>query len=86
MPNTHQCKSMDHGEVWIEQDDDGHQLNINHVATEQDLEENSHLEEVGQTIDTVVLNVLYCPYCGVKLDQVRDETIPTFTFHDYSKW
>lgn len=85
MENTHSCKSILLGEVWIDNDEGGCWLNINHMATEQDLEENSYLEELGQTIDSVVLNVLYCPYCGVKLDESRDETIPTFTFHDFSK-
>lgn len=86
MTSTHRCKSMDHGEAWIEQDDDGYNLRINHVATEQDLEENHHLEEEGQTIDYVVLGVLYCPYCGEHLDRARDEIVPTFTFRDLSKW
>jgi hypothetical protein len=86
MPNTHRCESMDHGEAWIDKDDEEYRLNINHVTTEQDLEENGYLEEAGQTIDTVVLNLLYCPYCGVKLDESRDEIIPGFKFHDLSKW
>lgn len=43
MVNTHQCKSMEHGEVWISEDNDEWHLNINRVATEQDLDENHHL-------------------------------------------
>lgn len=86
MVKTHQCKSMEHGEVWISEDNDEWHLNINRVATEQDLDENHHLEEVGQTVDNVVLNILYCPYCGEHLDASKDELIPMFTFHDYSKW
>ncbi|HIF61162.1 MAG TPA: hypothetical protein EYQ26_17020 [Rhodospirillales bacterium] len=86
MTNTHSCKSMEHGEVWVVEDDDEWHLNINHVATEQDLEENSYLEEEGQTIHSVVLNILYCPYCGKSLSKEKDEIIPTFTFHDFSKW
>jgi len=86
MANPHQCKSIRQAEAWIDKDEGEYWLNINHVATQQDLEENSFLEEEGQTTDSVVLNVLYCPYCGVKLDESRYETIPTFTFHDFSKW
>jgi len=81
---SHHCKSMDYGEVWIEEDDCCY-LNINHIATEQDLEENHYLEEEGQTIDAVALNVLYCPYCGEHLDEKRDEIVPMFRFLDLSK-
>lgn len=76
---------MDHGEVWIEKGEGEYRLNINHVATEQDLDENSYLEEVGQTIYSVVLNVRYCPYCGVKLGEGSGEPVPTFTLHDLAK-
>ena len=47
MANTHLCKSMRHAEVWIDKDEGEYQLNINHVATEQDLEENDYLEEAA---------------------------------------
>ncbi|MBL4680162.1 MAG: hypothetical protein JKY88_05495 [Pseudomonadales bacterium] len=86
MASTHSCKSTEHGEAWIVKEDDEWHLNINHVATEQNLEENGYLEEESQTIDSVVLNVLYCPYCGERLSEGKDETIPSFTFHDFSKW
>jgi hypothetical protein len=84
MTRNHHCKSMDHGETWLEERDDGCYLNINHLATEQDLEENHYLEEVGQTMNTVALLVLYCPYCRVNLDGSRDAIVPSFTFHDLS--
>ncbi len=86
MENTHQCKSMHAVEAWITNAGNEWHLNINRVATEQDLEENHYLEEVGQTIESVAINILYCPYCGEKLSHSQGECIPSFRHNDYSKW
>jgi NADH pyrophosphatase NudC (nudix superfamily) len=64
MVNSHNCELLLLAEAWIENRDDNHILNINQIATEDDLEENYHLEEVGQAIFQVAINIRFCPYCG----------------------
>ena len=86
MATVHQCKSMEAVDAWFENNQGECLLNINHVATEQDLEENHYLEEVGQTIEHVTVNVLFCPYCGEKLDKEQINITPTFEYNDFSKW
>ena len=77
---------MDAVEAWMENDQGGWLLNINHVASEQDLQENHYLEEVGQPTEHVAINILFCPYCGEKVDKISAEITPFFTHNDYSKW
>jgi len=48
------------------------QLVISREATEVDLENNHHLECLGQEIWSTVVEINNCPYCGKKL---RDESI-----------
>lgn len=86
MSDNHQCESMPLAEAWIEKSEQGWVLNINKVATKQDLENNHYLEYVGQTIYQVAVNIKFCPYCGSKLDDTRDIKIPSFKFYDFSKW
>jgi hypothetical protein len=73
-------------EAWIANNQHEWVLHINHVATEQDLEENHYLEEIGQTIDNVTINVLFCPYCGEKVDERQTNITPSFKHNDFSKW
>lgn len=73
-------------QAWIEKTAQGWILNINKVATEQDLEDNHYLEEVGQTIYQVAVAIKFCPYCGLKLDESTDSIIPSFELYDFSKW
>jgi hypothetical protein len=42
-------------------------LSLIREATEDDLEENHYLEEVGEAIWTVTAEILFCPYCGKNL-------------------
>lgn len=42
-------------------------LSLIREATEDDLEENHYLEEVGEAIWTVTAEILLCPYCGKNL-------------------
>lgn len=86
MTVVHKCKNMDSAEAWIENDEGEWLLNINRVATEQDLEENHYLEEIGQTIQHVAINVLFCPYCGQKLNEAQGDLVPSFRHNDFSKW
>jgi hypothetical protein len=86
MTKVHECETMRSAEAWIEETEGEWSLNINHVASEEDLEENHYLEEVGQTIETVSINVRFCPYCGRGLLCNEDRMVPSFTHHDLSKW
>ena len=42
-------------------------LIIRREATEEDLEENHHLEEEGETLWETSLEILHCPFCGKHL-------------------
>lgn len=42
-------------------------LFLERLATEEDLEENHYLEEVGETIWTTAVEIKFCPYCGREL-------------------
>ncbi|EPJ48059.1 MAG: hypothetical protein OFPII_04090 [Osedax symbiont Rs1] len=86
MVDRHNCESMLLAEAWIENRDGNCILNINQTATEEDLEENHYLEEVGQTIFQVAINIKFCPYCGEDLKHPRNEIIPGFKLYDFSKW
>ena len=86
MVDNHNCESMILAETWIENRDDNCILNINQTATEQDLEENHYLEEVGQTIFQVAINIKFCPYCGEDLKHPKNEIVPEFKIYDFSKW
>lgn len=85
MVDVHKCKSMNAVEAWVGNDQGEWLLNIN-VATEQDLEENHYLEEIGQTIAHLAIKIIFCPYCGEKLDKTSTDITPSFTHNDYSKW
>tara|TARA_R110002167_G_scaffold192345_2_gene394836 strand:- start:14905 stop:15162 length:258 start_codon:yes stop_codon:yes gene_type:complete len=82
---VHQCEPMTLAEAWIEKGDQGWVLNINKVATEQDLEDNHYLEEVGQTIYQIAVGIKFCPYCGSKLDESSKSIISSFELYDFSK-
>ena len=86
MTKVHKCESMKSVEAWIEGTKDEWNLNINHVASEEDLEENHYLEEVGQTVETLSINVRFCPYCGKGLSTSENRIVPSFIHHDLSKW
>ena len=60
------------GAAWFGVDDlVGWYLLIERIATEDDLEENHHLEQVGETIWSTAVEIKCCPYCGVELDKAR---------------
>jgi len=39
-------------------------LVVQRLATESDLEENHHLENIGDTMWTTAVGISYCPFCG----------------------
>jgi hypothetical protein len=71
-----------------------YQLNLDQISlqfnsTESNLEENHHLENVGDIIWLTSLNVLCCPYCGEQLPGLEsaDKTsYGYFQHNDFSRW
>jgi len=67
-------------------------------ATEEDLEENHLLEEVGDSIWSVYHEISYCPHCGLQLvkpvglisdnfsDMDLDQPYGSFSLFDQQKW
>ena len=54
------------GAAYFEIENLGWCLFVERLATEDDLEKNHHLEEIGGTIRTTAIEIRYCPYCGVE--------------------
>jgi hypothetical protein len=89
--NQHICNSLPKSGVYLHFDDEvpAWTLNIQKEATESDLEENHHLENVGDIIWLTSLNVLCCPYCGEQLPGLEsaDKTsYGYFQHNDFSRW
>jgi hypothetical protein len=64
-------------------------LIIRREATEEDLEENHHLEEIGETLWETSLEILHCPFCGKHLLDKKDkiyEDHGRFSHCDFSGW
>ena len=64
-------------------------LIVRREATSEDLMQNHHLEEEGQTIWETYLEIVYCPFCGEKLSGMQNNDYSDygqFVHFDYSKW
>ena len=60
-------------------------LILSRTATEDDLEENQHLEQVGDDIWRTLVEISHCPYCGGFLgNRVGKEA--QMAHVDYSSW
>ena len=91
MINEHKCNSLPKSGVYLHFDVEvpAWTLNIQKEATEADLEENHHLENIGDTLWLTSLNILYCPYCGEQLPGLEsiDKTgYGYFQHNDFSRW
>lgn len=75
----HECRSCLLAELWFEADDSKIFLNLSRVATEEELEKDHLLESVGQTIESVQIEVAFCPYCGSKLTESEQVVVPNFS-------
>jgi hypothetical protein len=74
-------RNLSQRESWI--------MSISRMATEQDLEENNHLECVGDIIWQTLIEVTHCPYCGISLYKDAKDIPDTFDepIHvDLSNW
>lgn len=81
----HECSSCSNAELCFEAEDSCVFLNLNRVATEEDLENDHLLESEGQTIETVKLEVAFCPYCGKKLSSGDRVVAPTFQHFNFGR-
>lgn len=68
---------------------------VEREATEEDLEENHVLEEVGESIWTFTAEIYNCPYCGSELtapSRINEEDVEGsdlygyFSLFDQEKW
>ena len=72
----HQCNQMPDGihvqkSINFGNQESTWQLVVERSATESDLEENHYLEQVGDTIWSVSVEVNFCPYCGATLNNAK---------------
>lgn len=79
----HNCTSCSLSEIWFEEDGPSVYLNLNRVATRDDLEKDPYLEHEGQTIETVLIQVAFCPYCGEKIASDTELVVPQFHHHNF---
>ena len=62
---------------------------VERCATEADLNDSSHLEQVGDTIWSTIIGISHCPFCGAKLEPSIDqpsERKSHFIHIDHSDW
>ncbi|WP_027851781.1 hypothetical protein [Marinospirillum insulare] len=83
MEKNHRCESLKLAEAWYEVVEGDFFLNLIRVATENDVQENHYLEEEGQVIEAVTIPVLYCPYCGERLEESGASLSPSFIHQDF---
>ncbi|MBT6702453.1 MAG: hypothetical protein HOB14_12380 [Gammaproteobacteria bacterium] len=91
MINEHKCNSLPNSGVYLHFDDEvpAWTLNIQKEATESDLEENHHLENIGDIIWLTSLNILFCPYCGEQLPglvSIDKSNYGYFQHNNFSRW
>jgi hypothetical protein len=80
----HECQSCKKAEVWFETDGSQVFMNLNRVATEDDLENDHLLEYEGQTVEAIRLEVVFCPYCGNKIGST-DGVVPGFQHFNFGR-
>jgi len=64
-------------------------LRVFREATEEDLQENHHLEEFGELIEYADIGIECCPFCGQKLDGNREaekRAKASFSYVNCSRW
>ncbi len=86
----HSCNALPKSGVYLHFEDavPAWTLNIQKEATESDLEENHYLENTGDVIWSTHLNILFCPFCGMRLpglESVISDHFGVFQHHDFSR-
>lgn len=61
------------------------QLVVAREATEQDMQENHYIEEIGEELWSTVIEINHCPYCGKKLRAEKSSELQ-FVHFDSSGW
>ena len=64
-------------------------IEIYREATEEDLENNHYLEEVGESLWQTVVEIRFCPYCGASLydpDAEPENNTIEFMHLDQTGW
>ena len=92
--DTHICRGMPPSGIAIQLHNEYLRSNptwylfVERQATEDDLQENQHLEDIGETIWTTAVEISFCPYCGHEL--LKGEETPAdlgrFVHMDFSGW
>jgi len=89
---THQCKLLPDTGVYVstaKNDNSTWILTIQREATEDDLEENHYLDDIGDIIWTTELEIICCPFCGEKLPDLEikeSESYGNFRHIDSRGW
>jgi len=87
MTKQHFCSAIDNENSLLifDEDDQQWQLTLMKIATDDDLENNHHLENVGDIIEQITIPVNFCPYCGKELLN-NNSKIASYVCHDFSHW
>lgn len=91
--NEHKCDKLPKNGIYIStgqesiHDSSSWVLQVAREATEQDLEDNHYLEEVGEIIWSVAVEIAFCPYCGERLCENKPPLVTgKFVLLDSSGW
>ena len=90
----HQCSALPGQGVYIVFSRNGTEgffcrwnLVIRRVSTEETLEQNHYIEQVGETLWETVLEISNCPYCGKALNATGGGSCEgNFKHRDYAGW
>lgn len=94
-PMIHECPGLPASGIGIIFDNQfghpqmGWRLLIDKEATEDDLEENHYLENVGDSLWSTSVGITHCPYCGIDLYALSKSTpvaVGKFVLHDHQSW
>ncbi|EMV2052598.1 hypothetical protein AABM02_000076 [Vibrio parahaemolyticus] len=81
MTKQHQCEQMpEEVQVYYTEHyttEEQWFLFVSETATEMDLELSHELNDVGELLWQTAFNIIHCPYCGMKLENV-DNGSPHF--------
>ena len=91
----HECESLPEGvRIVLSMDHDKRKtmvwrMFIRREAEIEDLENNHYLEEVGETIWETSIEIVFCPFCGEQLFDLKSSPFKNFgqfEHYDFSSW